>query len=69
MDSGSLPTLTGYTVAFTDALEYIVTIAGSGITDTDLSTVDIYINGTKQETKSVNATHAEVKLIDIERGS
>ena len=71
VDTDAIPTLTDFSVAFNAQNEYVITINGSGITDTDadMSNVDIYIGGILQETVTVDATHVDVKLTSIHQGS
>ena len=56
MDDSLLPTIDSYTKEFTTDNEYVVTISGTGITDGDVSTVDVYFGGQLQETVAVSPT-------------
>ena len=56
MDDSLLPTIDSYTKEFTTDNEYVVTISGTGITDGDVSTVDVYFGGQLQETIAVSPT-------------
>ena len=47
----------------------MVTITGTGITDADVSTVDIYFGGELQETTAVSSTEIQVKLTEVASGS
>lgn len=57
LDTDALPTISSFSQSFdTSTNEYVVTITGTGITDTDVSTVDIYFGGELQETTAVSST-------------
>jgi hypothetical protein len=70
LDTDALPTISSFGKSFdTSTNEYVVTITGTGITDTDVSTVDIYFGGELQETTAVSSTEIQVKLTEIASGS
>jgi hypothetical protein len=70
VDTDELPTLTGFSVNFNSNLEYVITIAGTDITDTGIENVNVFIGGVEQETlNTVTATQVEIKLTGINKGS
>ena len=56
LDTDSLPTISSFTQEFNTNKEYVVTITGTSITDSDVSTVDVYFGGELQETIAVSST-------------
>jgi hypothetical protein len=47
----TLPSLTNYAVTFNSDFDYIITITGTDITDTDVNDVYVYFGGDEVETK------------------
>lgn len=68
LPEASLPTVTGMTAEFQPENHYHVKIDGTGFTDTDPSTVEVFIGGVAQEVVSVSGTEIIVKVIDIPAG-
>ena len=68
VDSGSLPTVEGVTVAFdADIDAYVITVAGLGFTDS-IEDIDVFIGGKQQEVISATDSTIQIKITGVDSG-